>query len=110
MRSSSKTFSTAPTGFGPGRSAHDALDEVGRVICRRPTQYVLELHICAYFDSIVRKQLMEMIERRVSDASILRLIGKWINVWGAVARLARTLGRKNTRALHRPYAVRTMCA
>jgi group II intron reverse transcriptase/maturase len=67
-------------GFRPGRSAHDALDEVGRVICRRPTQYVLELDICAYFDSIVRKQLMEMIERRVSDASILRLIGKWINV------------------------------
>ena len=23
---------------------------------------------------------MEMVERRVSDASILRLIGKWINV------------------------------
>ena len=67
-------------GFRPGRSAHDALDEVGRVICRRPTQYVLELDICAYFDSIVREQLMEMVERRVSDASILRLIGKWINI------------------------------
>lgn len=67
-------------GFRPGRSAHDALDEVGRVICRRPTQYVLELDICAYFDSIVREQLMELVERRVSDASILRLIGKWINI------------------------------
>src|SRR6266481_8999598 len=67
-------------GFRPGRSAHDALDEVGRVICRGPTEYVLELDISSYFDSIVRKQLMEMVERRVSDASILRLIGKWINV------------------------------
>lgn len=67
-------------GFRPGRSAHDALDEVGRVLCRKPTEYVLELDICSYFDSIVRKQLMEMVERRVSDASILRLIGKWINV------------------------------
>ena len=28
-------------GFRPGRSAHDALDEVGRVICRGPTEYVL---------------------------------------------------------------------
>jgi len=36
---------------------------------------VLELDISSYFDSIVRKQLMEMVERRVSDASILRLIG-----------------------------------
>ena len=67
-------------GFRPGRSAHDALDEVGRVLCRKPTEYVLELDICSYFDSIVRKQLMEMVERRVSDASILRLIGKWINI------------------------------
>jgi retron-type reverse transcriptase len=67
-------------GFRPGRSAHDALDEVGRVIGYGPTEYVLELDISSYFDSIVRKQLMEMVERRVSDASILRLIGKWINV------------------------------
>ena len=67
-------------GFRPGRSAHDALDEVGRVICLRPTAYVLELDICSYFDSIVRQQLMEMVEGRISDASILRLIGKWINV------------------------------
>jgi RNA-directed DNA polymerase len=67
-------------GFRPGRSAQDALDEVGRVICQRPTQYVLEADICAYFDTIVRKELVELIEKRVRDASILRLIGKWINV------------------------------
>jgi RNA-directed DNA polymerase len=67
-------------GFRPGRSAHDALDEVGRVICRTPTEWILELDIVSYFDSIVREQLIEMIERRVSDASILRLIGKWINI------------------------------
>ena len=67
-------------GFRPGRSAHDALDEVGRVICLEPTEYVLELDITSYFDSIVRKQLMEMVERRVSDASTLGLIGKWINI------------------------------
>jgi RNA-directed DNA polymerase len=73
-------FLDCSKGFRPGRSAHDALDEVGRVICRTPTQWVLEIDICSYFDSIVRKQLMEMVERRVSDASILRLISKWINV------------------------------
>jgi len=67
-------------GFRPGRSAHQALDEVGRVLCTKPIEFVLELDICTYFDSIVRKPLMEMIEQRVSDASILRLIGKWINI------------------------------
>jgi RNA-directed DNA polymerase len=67
-------------GFRPGRSAQQALDEIGRVICQRPMQYVLEADISAYFDTIVRSQLMEWIEKRVRDGSILRLIRKWINV------------------------------
>jgi RNA-directed DNA polymerase len=67
-------------GFRPGRGAQDALDEVGRAICREPTSCVLELDITSYFDTIVREQLMEMIERRIGDTSILRLIRKWINI------------------------------
>src|SRR5437773_6091408 len=67
-------------GFRPGRGQHQALEEVGRVICTRPTGWILELDITAYFDSIVREQLMEMIEKRVSDSSVLRLIRKWTQV------------------------------
>ena len=67
-------------GFRPGRGQHQALDEVGRVICTRPTGWVLEIDVTAYFDSIVREQLMEMVEKRVSDRSMLRLIRKWIQV------------------------------
>jgi RNA-directed DNA polymerase len=67
-------------GFRPGRGQHQALDEVGRVICTRPTGWILELDITAYFDSIVRQQLMEMIGKRVRDRSVLRLIRKWIQV------------------------------
>jgi group II intron reverse transcriptase/maturase len=70
-------------GFRSGRSAQDALDEVGRVICMHRISTVLEADITGYFDAIVRDLLMEMIEKRVSDGSILRLIGKWINV-GAI--------------------------
>jgi RNA-directed DNA polymerase len=67
-------------GFRPGRGAQEALDEVGRAICRESISCVLELDITSYFDSIVREQLMEMIERRIGDTSILRLIRKWINI------------------------------
>lgn len=65
-------------GFRPGRGPHQALDEVGRVICTRPTGWILEIDITAYFDSIVRQQLMELIEKRVRDRSVLQLIRKWI--------------------------------
>jgi group II intron reverse transcriptase/maturase len=67
-------------GFRPGRGPHHALDEVGRVICRKPTSWILEIDITAYFDTIVRGQLMEMIEKRISDGSVLQLIRKWIQV------------------------------
>ena len=67
-------------GFRPGRGPHQALDEVGRVICTKPTSWILELDITAYFDSIVRRQLMEMIEKRISDGSVLQLIRKWIQI------------------------------
>ena len=65
-------------GFRPGRGQHQALDEMGRVICTRPTGWIREIDVTAYFDSIVREQLMEMIEKRVRDGSVLRLIRKWI--------------------------------
>ena len=53
------------------------------MICARSTSWVLELDIQAYFDSIVRENLVEMMGRRVTDGSMLRLIGKWISV-GAI--------------------------
>ena len=67
-------------GFRPGRGQHQALEEVGRIICTRPTGWILEIDIRSYFDSIVRSALVEMIEKRVTDGSVLRLIRKWIKV------------------------------
>ena len=67
-------------GSRPGRDAHQALDALNRILFCEPITHVLELDIKSYFDSIVRKLLIELIERRVSDGSVLRLLGKWINV------------------------------
>src|SRR5438876_1563410 len=73
-------FLNCSYGFRPGRGPQDALDEVGRIICRRPISTILEADISGYFDAIVRSLLMEMIEKRVCDGRILRRIGKWIHV------------------------------
>ncbi len=67
-------------GFRPRRRPQQALDEVRRVICTRPTGWILEIDITSYFDTIVREQLMEMVEKRISDGSVLQLIRKWIKV------------------------------
>jgi RNA-directed DNA polymerase len=73
-------FLACSYGSRPGRNPHQALDEIDRIIFRESIEYVLELDITTYFDAIVREHLMEMIERRISDQSILSLIRKWINV------------------------------
>jgi retron-type reverse transcriptase len=41
---------------------------------------VLEADICRYVDAIVREQLMELLEKRIADGSLLRLIRKWLHV------------------------------
>lgn len=48
--------------------------------CWSRTGWILELDITSYFDTIVREQLIEMVEKRISDDSVLRLIRKWIQV------------------------------
>lgn len=67
-------------GFRPGRSAHDALRSLDRVLSRGEVNWILEADIESFFDSIDRKLLMEMLRERVADTSLLRLIGKCLHV------------------------------
>ena len=67
-------------GFRPGRKAHDALRDVERTIDRGEVGWILEADIQAYFDSIDRTKLQEMLRRRIVDTSLLRLVGKCLHV------------------------------
>ncbi len=67
-------------GFRPGRSAHDALRALNQVLYQGEVSWVLEADIQSFFDSIDRKMLMEMLQERVTDTSLLRLVGKCLHV------------------------------
>lgn len=67
-------------GFRPGRSAHDALRAVNRMVFREGIAVVLEADIQAFFDSIDRKKLLELLQIRVADGPLLRLLGKCLHV------------------------------
>jgi RNA-directed DNA polymerase len=67
-------------GFRPGRSAHDALRALDRMLDSEGIQWVLEADIRSFFDSIERGKLMELLELRVADGSFLRLVGKCLHV------------------------------
>lgn len=67
-------------GYRPGRNAWQALDAIDQQIGMRKTNYVLDADISDYFGTIVRKELMAMLQKRIGDKDVLRLIGKWLNV------------------------------
>jgi group II intron reverse transcriptase/maturase len=71
-----------PTSYGyrPGKSPHDALDAIQHDIIFGHVNYVLDADISDYFGSIVRSNLMEMLQKRVTDKHLLALIGKWLQV------------------------------
>jgi RNA-directed DNA polymerase len=67
-------------GFRPKRSAHDAIRTLDRIVHRGEVSWILEADIVSFFDSLDRKKLKEMLEVRVADGSLLRLIGKCLHV------------------------------
>jgi group II intron reverse transcriptase/maturase len=73
-------FMPCSYGFRPGRSAHDAIRELNLVVGRGEVSWVLEADIMSFFDSVDRSALKEMLQRRVADGSMMRLIGKCLHV------------------------------
>jgi RNA-directed DNA polymerase len=64
-------------GFRPKRSATDALEEI-RVAFPRGQQFVFEADIRDFFGSIDHDRLLGLVERRVSDRRVLKLLRKWL--------------------------------
>jgi group II intron reverse transcriptase/maturase len=65
-------------GFRPGRSQHDALDALAVGICHTPVNWILEVDIRSFFDSLSQKWLVRFLEHRIGDERIVRLVRKWL--------------------------------
>jgi group II intron reverse transcriptase/maturase len=65
-------------GFRPGRSQHRALDALYVGLLTKKVNWVLDVDIRAFFDSLPHEGLVAAIARRISDPWILRLIRRWL--------------------------------
>jgi RNA-directed DNA polymerase len=72
-------FEDCSYGFRPGRSAHQALEEI-RGHIKAGYQAVYDADLKGYFDSIPRDKLMACVRMRVVDRSVLKLIRMWLDV------------------------------
>jgi RNA-directed DNA polymerase len=70
-------FLNCSFGFRPGRSAHQALDEIHESI-RQGRQEVYDADLQSYFDTIPHEKLMACVEKRIVDGSVLKLIRMWL--------------------------------
>jgi RNA-directed DNA polymerase len=71
-------FRASSYGFRPKRSATQAL-EVLRVHGARGGNHVLDADIRDYFGSIDQTKLMRLVERRISDRRVLKLLRQWLD-------------------------------
>lgn len=65
-------------GFRPERSQHMALDALYMALERRKVNWILDLDLRSFFDHIDHERLVELMEYRIADPRILRLIQKWL--------------------------------
>ena len=70
-------FRDCSYGFRPKRSARQAL-EVVRKACNNKGYYVVDADIEKFFDNVNQDKLMKLVEQRISDRRILKLIRQWL--------------------------------
>jgi RNA-directed DNA polymerase len=78
-------------GFRPGRSSHGALESLEKALMTQRVNWVLDFDIRTFFDSLDHEWLVRMLEHRIADRRIIRLIRRWLKAgileggeWSAV--------------------------
>jgi group II intron reverse transcriptase/maturase len=71
-------FMDCSYGFRPGRSAHQALEAIWAQTMRMKGGWVLDVDIRQYFDTLDHGCLREILDKRMRDKVLRRLIGKWL--------------------------------
>lgn len=66
-------------GFRPGRSAHQALEDLWQILMNMGGGWVLDVDIKAFFDTLVPAHLRTFLDQRVVDGVLRRTIDKWLN-------------------------------
>ena len=72
-------FADFSYGFRPGRSQHNALDQLYLGIHGKKVNWVLDLDIRSFFDTLSQKWLVKFVEHRMGDRRVVRLIQKWLS-------------------------------
>jgi len=65
-------------GFRPNRSCHRALGVLNNAVMNRPVNYIVDMDIEKFFDTVDHGCMMKLLRNRIADPSIIRLIGRFL--------------------------------
>jgi RNA-directed DNA polymerase len=65
-------------GFREGHSPHQALHELREWCMENRVGWIVDADISGFFDNLSHHRLGELLQRRIKDGTLLRLIGKWL--------------------------------
>jgi RNA-directed DNA polymerase len=71
-------FQEASYGFRPKRNARQAMARVDQAIMRHRVSYVVDMDIEKFFDSMSQNWLIQCLEVRITDPSLLRLVVRFL--------------------------------
>jgi group II intron reverse transcriptase/maturase len=70
-------FKDCSYGFRPKRGATGALEAI-RLAGNRGYRYVVDADIKSYFDEISHEKLLKLVEQRISDRRVMKLLRMWL--------------------------------
>lgn len=71
-------FLNSSYGFRPGKSQHQALDELFTQVSFKGKRYIIDADMQNYFGSIDHRRLREFLDRKIKDGVIRTMIDKWL--------------------------------
>ena len=71
-------FLESSYGFRPNRSCHMALAKLERILHTKKINYIVDADIKGFFDNVNHELIIEMLETRIKDPSIIRLIKRYL--------------------------------
>jgi group II intron reverse transcriptase/maturase len=71
-------FCDSSYGFRPGRSAHQALGNLGKIIATKKVNWISDADIKGFFDNVSHEQLLEFLKNRIADPRMLKLIERFL--------------------------------
>lgn len=102
-------FSPSSYGFRPKRSAHQALQVLRDGLMEMRGGFVLELDIQKFYDTLNHGHLRRILDQRIQDGVIRRMIDKWLKAGILEEGQLRQLQRERRRAesYHQFYQIST---